>query len=109
MQGIKELQNFIDKHNHTLIEHFVVTTVTANNLMDVGVDAQKRTSHSWWVFFFTKSPTAQRFFSALLNPLHISLITLFLLTIWNCYLTYRIKQTVHVTLPYSYALQSEQF
>ena len=77
--------------------------------MDVGVDVQKHTSYSWWVFFFTKSPTAQRFFSALLNPLHISLITLFLLTIWNCYLTYRIKETVHVTLPYSYALQPKQF
>lgn len=76
--------------------------------MDVGVDVQKRTSHSWWVFFFTNSPTAQRFFSALLNPLHISMITLFLLTIWNCYLTYRIHKAVCVLCPYSYALQSKQ-
>ena len=87
MQGTKDLQNFIDKYNHTLIEHFVVTTVTANNLMDVGVDVQKRTSHSWWVFFFTKSPTAQKLFSALFIPLLVSLITLFLWTIWNRHLS----------------------
>ena len=76
--------------------------------MDVGVDVQKRTSHSWWVFFFTNSPTAQRFFSALLNPLHISMITLFLLTIWNCYVTYRMKTPTCVILPYSYAFQPKQ-
>ena len=101
LQGTKELHNFIDKHNRTLIEHFVVTTIAANKLMDVEVDIQKHTSHSWWDFFFTKSPTAQKLFSALHNSFLVSLITLFLLTIWNCYLTYRIKKTAHFILPYS--------
>ena len=52
LEGTKELQNFIDKHNCTLIEHSVFTTIAANKLMDVEVDVQKRTSHSWWDFFF---------------------------------------------------------
>ena len=91
LQGTKELHNFIDKHNRTLIEHFVVTTIAANKLMDVEVDIQKHTSHSWWDFFFTKSPTAQKWFSALFNALLLSLINLFLLIIWNCYLTHTIK------------------
>ena len=103
LQGTKELQNFIGKHNRTLIEHSVVTIIAANKLMDVEVDVQKHTSHSWWDFFFTKCPTAQKLFSALHNSF-ISLIALFLLTIWNCYLTYRIKKTAHFILPYSYVI-----
>ena len=54
---------------------------------------------------------------SLLNPLllkkcslqrlthYLSLVTLFLLTICNCYLTYRTKKTACIILPYSYALQ----
>ena len=38
----------------------------------------------------------------------VSLITLFLLTIWNCYLIYRIHKTACVLCAYSYALQSKQ-
>ena len=105
---LKELQNFIDTGNQTLIEHSVVTTIATNKLMDVGVDVPKYTSHSWWNFFFTKSPTAQKVFPALLNPLLVSLITLFLLTIWNCYVTYRMKTPTCVILPYSYAFQPKQ-
>ena len=42
-------------------------------------------------------------------PLFNSLLVfLFLLTVWNCYLTYRINKTVHVILPYSYALKYKQ-
>ena len=67
LQGIKESQNFIDKHNCTLIVHSVITTIAANKLIDVGVDVQKQTSRSW-DFFFTKFPTAQKLFSALFNP-----------------------------------------
>lgn len=77
--------------------------------MDVELIAKTYFSFMVESFSLLNPLRLKRFFSALLNPLHISLITLFLLTIWNCYLTYRIKQTVHVTLPYSYALQSEQF
>ena len=50
------LQNFIDKCNHTLIEHSAVITIAAKKLMDIGTDVQKHTSHSWWDF-------------SLLNPL----------------------------------------
>lgn len=82
---------------YILIEHSVLTIIAISKLMDVGIDAQKHTSHSWWNFFFTKSSTAQNCFLHYLNPLLVSLITLFLLTLWNCYLTYRIKETSHVT------------
>ena len=98
---------FHSKHNGTY-ERSVVTTIFANKLMDVGVDVPKYTSHSWWNVFFTKSPTAQKVFPALLNPLFVSLITLFLLTIWNCYVTYRMKTPTCVILPYSYAFQPKQ-
>ena len=91
------MKNVTDTHNHILIEHSVLTIIAISKLMGVGIDAQKHTSHSWWNFFYTKSPTAQKVFPALLNPILVSLITLFLLTLWNCYLTYRIKETSHVT------------
>ena len=91
------MKNVTDTHNHILIEHSVLTIIAISKLMGVGIDAQKHTSHSWWNFFFTKSSTAEKLFSALFNPLLVSLITLFLLTLWNCYLTYRIKETSHVT------------
>ena len=76
--------------------------------MDIEVNVQKYTSHSWWDFFHTMSPTTQKEFSALFNPLLVSLIILCLLTIWNCYVTCRISMTAWVILPYSYALQPEQ-
>lgn len=91
-----------------MIEHAVVTTIAAHKLMHVGADIQEHTSHSWWHFFVTKSPTAQKLFSALFIPLLVSLITLFLLTIWNCYVTYRMKKPTCVILPYSYAFQPKQ-
>ena len=90
LQGAKELQNFMCKCNHTLMEHSVVPIIAANKLMDIGVGVQK---HSWRDVFFTKSPTAQNWFSALFNPLLFSLINLFLLIIWDCYLTHTVKKT----------------
>ena len=36
VQGTKELQDFIDKCNHTLREHSVANTIAANKLMSVG-------------------------------------------------------------------------
>ena len=78
LQGTKVLQNFIEKYNHTLIEHFVVTAIAADKLMGIGVNVQKHASHSWWDFFFTTSLTAQKLFSALFNLLVISLIILLL-------------------------------
>ena len=59
---------FHSNHNGTSIEHSVVTTIFANKLMDIGVDVQKYTSHSWWDVFFTKCPTSQKLFAALSNP-----------------------------------------
>ena len=50
LEGTKELQNFIDKHNCNLIEHSTVITIATNKLMVVGVDVQKHTSHSWGTF-----------------------------------------------------------
>ena len=105
---LEELQNFIDTANQTLTEYSVVITIATNKLMDGEVDIPKYTSHSWWNFFYTKSPTAQKVFPALLNPILVSLITLFLLTIWNCYVTYRKKKPTCVIMPYSYALQPKQ-
>ena len=72
------LQNFIDKCNHTLIEHSAVITIAAKKLIDIGIDVQKHTNHSWWDFFFTTSLTAEKLFSALFNLLVISLIILLL-------------------------------
>ena len=92
LQGTKELQNFIHKCKHTLTEHAVVPTIAANKLMALGVDVQK---HSWRDVFFAKSPTAQKWFSALFNALLLSLNNLFLLIIWNCYLTHTIKKTAY--------------
>lgn len=45
VQGTKELQDFIDKCNHTLREHSVANTIAANKLMSVGADVQKHISH----------------------------------------------------------------
>ena len=90
LQETELLQKFIGKRNCTLLEHSTVTTIAANKLMDVGINVQKHNSHSWWDFFFTQSPKARKLFSTLFNPLLISLILLLLLTIWNCYLSYRI-------------------
>ena len=36
---------------------------------------------------------SQKLLAALFNPFLVSLITLFLLAIWNCYLTYRIEDS----------------
>ena len=105
LQGTKELQNFTDNCNCALIGHSIVTTIAANKIMEVRADVWKHTSHLCWNFFFTKSSTVQNLFSATFNPLLVSLVTLFLLTICNCYLTYRIKKIAHIILPYSYALQ----
>ena len=62
-----------------MIEHSVVTAITANKLIEIGVNVQNLTSNSWWKFFFTTSPTTQKWFSILFNPLLVSLIILFLL------------------------------
>ena len=78
LQETKVLQNFIEKFNHTLIEHFVVTAIAADEFIGIGVSVQKHTSHSWWDFFFTTSLTAEKLFSALFNLLVISLIILLL-------------------------------
>lgn len=98
---MKVFKNFIEKYNHTLITYSIVTTVM---LMDIEVNVQKYISNSWWDFLRTMSPSAQKWFSALFNPLLVSLIILCLLTIWNCHLTCRISMTAWVILPYSYAL-----
>ena len=58
--------------------------------------------------FSILSPTTQKGFSALFNPLLASLIILWFLTIWNCYLTCRISMTAWVILPYCYAIQPKQ-
>ena len=79
LQRTKVLQNFIEKRNHSLIEHSVVTAITANKLIEIGVNVQNLTSNSWWNFLFTTSPTTQKWFSILFNPLLVSLIILFLL------------------------------
>ena len=71
LQKSKLLQKFIDTRNRTLLEHSVVATIAANKLMDVGVNVQKHTAHSWWDFFFTQSPQAKQLFSALINPLPV--------------------------------------
>lgn len=89
-----------------MIEHSV--TIIADNLMDIGVNVQKHTSYSRWDLLLTTPTTAQERFSALFNPWLISLIILFLLTTWNCYLSCRISKNVHVTLHYSCALQHKQ-
>ena len=47
LQGTKVLQNFIEKRNHSLIEHSVVTAITANKLIEIGVNVQNLTSNSW--------------------------------------------------------------
>ena len=79
LQRTKLLQNFIEKRNRSLIEHSVVTAITANKLIEIGVNVQNLTSNSWWNFLFTTSPTTQKWFSILFNPLFVSLIILFLL------------------------------
>ena len=47
LQETKVLQNFIEKCNHTLIEHFVVPAIAADKFIGIGVSVQKHTSHSW--------------------------------------------------------------
>ena len=79
LQRTKVLQNFIKKRNRCLIEHSVVTTITGNKLIDIGVNVQNLIANSWWNFFFTTSPTTQKWFSVLFNPLLVSLIIFFLL------------------------------
>ena len=61
---------FHSKHNGTY-ERSVVTTIFANKLMDVGVDVQKYTSHSWWDVFFTKCPTSQKLLPSLTPSLFL--------------------------------------
>ena len=78
LQETQVLQNFIEKCNHTLIEHSIITAIAADKLIGIGVSVQKHTSHLWWDFFFTTSLTAQKLFSVLFNLLVISLIILLL-------------------------------
>ena len=99
------LQNFIDKCNHTLIEHSVVITIAAKKLIDIGIDVQKHTNHSWWDFFFTKSPTLKKLLPTCLIPCFLDY---FCLTVWICGLTCRVKKTTRAILPYSYAVQTKQ-
>ena len=106
LQGTKVLQNFIGKYNHTLIEHSAVITIAAKKLIDIGIDVQKHTNHSWWDVFFTKSPTVKKFLPTYVIPCFFDD---FCLTIWICGLTCRVKKTAHVILPYSYAVQPKQF
>lgn len=73
--------------------------------MDVAVNVQK---HSCWDFLYTKSPTAQKLFSALFLPFICLLDHFVSVDIQNCYVAYRIKKAAYVTLPYPYALQPKQ-
>ena len=61
LQNYKVLQLQKEKHNCTLIGHSVVTII-ADKLMDIGVNVQKHTSHSWRDFSFTTFPITQKWF-----------------------------------------------
>ena len=39
---------------------YCFTIIIADKLMDIGVNVQKQTSHSWWDFSFTTSPITQK-------------------------------------------------
>ena len=62
--------------------------------------------------FLTHGGTFSLLYSLLLRngflQFNLLLVSLFLLTLWNCYLTYRISKTAHVILSYFYALQPKQ-
>ena len=45
-----------------LVEYSVINTITANKLMDVGINVKKYTHYSWWDCFFITSPATWKFY-----------------------------------------------
>ncbi|KAG8544879.1 hypothetical protein GDO81_021678, partial [Engystomops pustulosus] len=83
-------QQLIQQLNKSVQYHTVTTTIVADKIVKMGSSIQEATSHHWWDIFMGYSPSAERMLNWLIHPVIVIAIIVITLSIWNCYMTYKL-------------------
>ncbi|KAG8589956.1 hypothetical protein GDO81_006582 [Engystomops pustulosus] len=76
--------------NKTIQQHVISTTIVAGKIVKMGSSIQEATSHHWWDIFLGYSPSAERMLNWLIHPVLVIAIIVITLSIWNCYMAYKL-------------------
>ncbi|CAN2389996.1 hypothetical protein PRIEUP_LOCUS32, partial [Pristimantis euphronides] len=76
--------------NKTIQQHVISTTIVAGKIVKMGSAIADATSHHWYDIFMGYSPSAQKMLNWVIHPLLVVTVVVVVLSIWNCYIAYKV-------------------
>ncbi|XP_077125206.1 uncharacterized protein LOC143782028 [Ranitomeya variabilis] len=70
--------------------HIITTTIISNKMVKMGSVIANATSHYWYDIFLGYSPSAKKMLDWVIHPLLVVMIIVIILSIWNCYMAYKV-------------------
>ncbi|XP_066437537.1 uncharacterized protein [Eleutherodactylus coqui] len=90
LEDTEEVQQHIKLLNRSLATHIVSTTVIAGKIVKMGSAIADATSHHWYDIFMGYSSSAQTTLNWLIHPVLVLAIVVILLSLWNCFMAYKV-------------------
>ncbi|XP_077149428.1 uncharacterized protein LOC143812530 isoform X2 [Ranitomeya variabilis] len=83
-------RRMIEGLNKTIQQHVISTTIVAGKIVKMGSVIADATSHHWYDIFLGYSPSAKKMLDWVIHPLLVVMVIVIILSIWNCYMAYKV-------------------